>query len=126
MSIVKRWPRWFAGLGCCALFLFLFGPSFSQGERPVKKGKKAPDRVKGPLKTSYDQVSPVLLGEQSFEDMFAKDKADKANVMRRQQKLLEERYDLSPRADKKITMSRGKPIPVGPATKLAEGMTWDR
>src|SRR5262249_34301889 len=28
--------------------------------------------------------------------------------------------------DKKVAMTRGKPIPVGPATKLADGMTWDK
>ena len=46
-------------------------------------------------KTSYDQISPVLLGQVTFADMMAKDKADKAGVMARQKKLLEERYDLA-------------------------------
>ena len=46
--------------------------------------------------------------------------------MARQKKLLEERYDLTPRPDTKVTMSRGKPIPVGPTAKLPEGMTWDK
>jgi cytochrome c peroxidase len=58
--------------------------------------------------------------------MMAKDKADKAAVMARQRKLLEERYDLSVRVDEKVRMSRGKPTPVGPATKLPEGMTWEK
>src|SRR5262249_47586415 len=61
-----------------------------------------------------------------FEAMMAKDKAEKNAVMTRQQKLLEQRYDLSVHVDKKVTMTRGKPIPVGPATKLADGMTWDK
>ena len=58
--------------------------------------------------------------------MMAKDKADKDAVLRRQQKLLAERYDLSPRVDKKVTMSRGKPIAVGPASLLPDGMTWEK
>jgi hypothetical protein len=56
----------------------------------------------------------------------ARDKADKGSVMGRQKSLLEERYDLTPRPDGKVTMSRGKPIPVGPTAKLPTGMTWDR
>jgi cytochrome c peroxidase len=55
-----------------------------------------------------------------------KDKADKPTVMARQQKLLEERYILSTRPDSDVTMSRGKPIQVGPTARLPEGMTWER
>jgi cytochrome c peroxidase len=85
------------------------------------------DREKGPVKTSYDQVSPVLLGnKESYEAMVAKDKAAKAAVMARQKKLLEERYDLTPKTDSRVTMSRGKPIPVGPTAKLPADMTWDK
>src|SRR5206468_3738809 len=39
--------------------------------------------------------------------------------------LLEERYDLSVKTDPTVKMTRGKPIPVGPATKLPSGVTWD-
>ena len=83
------------------------------------------DDAKG-VPTSYDQVAPVLLGKMSFDEVKAKDKADKDAVMARQKKLLEERYDLAPRPDKTVTMSRGKPIPVGPAVKLPAGTTWDK
>ncbi len=51
--------------------------------------------------------------------------ADKSAVMARQKKLLEERYDLSVKVSDRVKMSRGKPIPVGPATKLPDGTTWD-
>jgi len=64
--------------------------------------------------SSYDQVTPVLLGKETFQDVMARDKAEKAAVMARQKQVLEERYDLTNRPDPKITMSRGKPIPVGP------------
>jgi cytochrome c peroxidase len=56
----------------------------------------------------------------------AKDKADKKGVMARQQRLLEDRYDLAKRVDDTVKMTRGKPIPVGPATKLPEDMTWEK
>jgi cytochrome c peroxidase len=90
------------------------------------RGNKPADREKGPLPSSYDQVSPVLLGQESFEQMHAKDKAGKAAVMARQQALLEERYDLAARVSDRVKMSRGKPIPVGPATRLPDGMTWEK
>jgi cytochrome c peroxidase len=77
-------------------------------------------------KSSYDQVSPVILGQQSFEAMMAKDKAAKDSITARQRKLLEERYDLSVRTDLKVKMSRGKPIPVGPTTKLPAGVSLEQ
>jgi cytochrome c peroxidase len=46
--------------------------------------------------------------------------------MARQSKLLEERYDLASHPDPKLAMSRGKPIQVGPAARLPEGMTWEK
>jgi len=83
------------------------------------------DKPKEARSSSYDQIAPVLLGKESFSAVLARDKADKDSVMARQKKLLEERYDLAPRPDAKVTMSRGKPIPVGPTAKLPEGMTWE-
>src|SRR5207248_2383264 len=46
-------------------------------------------------------------------------------IVARQKKLLEERYDLSARVSDQVKMTRGKPIPVGPATKLSADTTWD-
>lgn len=82
------------------------------------------EKKAAPPPNSYDQVSPVLLGQETFKSMLEKDQADKDKIMTRQKKLLEERYDLSEKVDKKVKMSRGKPIPVGPATRLPEDMTW--
>ncbi len=123
-----RWVPWLIAAGALCI---LVGPLFTQSRAPegqAKPGGTAPggDRAKGPLKTSYDQVSPVLLGEETFQAMMTKDKADKDKVMARQQALLEQRYDLSRHVDPKVTMSRGKPIPVGPTAKLPNGMTWDK
>jgi cytochrome c peroxidase len=107
------------------LFLYVFGPSVLPPPRAAGQPKPG-DVEKGPIKSSYDQVSKVLLGEESFQTMKARDEADKPAVEARQKKLLEERYDLTPRTDKAITMTRGKPIPVGPTAKLPDGMSWDK
>src|SRR5262245_21354766 len=89
-------------------------PAKSAGQMPPARGK-----------TSYDQMAPVLLGEDTFAAVMAKDKADKPAVLARQKKLLEERYDLTARPDPKVTMTRGKPIQVGPTARRAEGVGWD-
>jgi cytochrome c peroxidase len=75
--------------------------------------------------SSYDQISPALLGKESFQDMMKRDKAGKAAVMARQKQLLETRYELASKPRQNATMSRGKPVQAGPAAKLPEGMTWD-
>jgi cytochrome c peroxidase len=68
--------------------------------------------------------SPVI--EEPFDVVRARDKANKARVMAEQQRLLEERYDLSRRVDESVKMTRGKPIPVGPTAKLKPGTTWEQ
>lgn len=115
----QRMWRWLPWIGGCALLLYFVGPSLTQ-----QKDKDAPTPAVG--KTSYDQISPVILGQQSFEKMMADDKASKAGVMAKHTKLMEERYDLAVKADKTATMSRGKPIPVGPTAKLPAGTTWEK
>jgi cytochrome c peroxidase len=76
-------------------------------------------------KSSYDQVAPVLLGQETFQERMAKDKAAKPVVTARHMQLLESRYDLAPRPDPTVKMSRGKPLQVGPAARLPRGVTWD-
>jgi cytochrome c peroxidase len=78
-----------------------------------------------PIKNSYDQIAPVLIGKETFVAMMGKDKADKPSVMARQQQLLAERYDLKSRPDHKVTMTRGKPVQIGPTVRLSAGITWD-
>jgi cytochrome c peroxidase len=113
----RRIGRWLAGLAVSAVLASLLLPSPARSQ--TKPGGDA-------TPSSYDQITPVLLGKESFQAMMAKDKADKAAVMARQKALLEERYDLTPRALGKMTMTRGKAIPVGPTAKLPAGMTWER
>jgi len=61
-----------------------------------------------------------------FAALMARMKAAKAEVMQRQQALLNERYDLSNRPAAGITMSRGKPVQEGVRAKLPPGVTWER
>src|SRR5262245_39417330 len=109
---IERIRRALPWLVVLAIACYFGTPSSTQ---PPTGGTKAP--AQAAPKTSYDQISPVLLGQESFANMMAKDKAGKSDVMARHQRLLEERYDLSVKVDSTVKMTRGKPIPVGPVTK---------
>jgi cytochrome c peroxidase len=52
--------------------------------------------------------------------------AAKPGLMKAQQQLLSDRYDLSDRPVKGVTMSRGKPVQEGPRTKLPAGLSWEK
>jgi len=62
----------------------------------------------------------------TFDELMKADVAGKPAVMAKQRALLESRYNLTPKTDPKITMSRGKPQPLGPTARLPEGMTWEK
>lgn len=62
----------------------------------------------------------------TFEEVMKKESDAKSAVMESQRKLLESRYELTPKTDPKLTMSRGKLIPIGPTAKLRNGMTWEQ
>jgi cytochrome c peroxidase len=63
---------------------------------------------------------------QTFEEIMAADVEAKPGVMQLQQQLLAKRYNLTPKLDPEAKMSRGKPLPVGPTARLAQGITWER
>lgn len=63
--------------------------------------------------------------QHNFEQVMKKDVAEKPDVLARQRKLLEERYDLSCKQASSVAMTKGKPQPVGPVVKLPKGMSWD-
>jgi hypothetical protein len=58
------------------------------------------------------------------EEIMKADIADKPKITSAQQKLLEQRYDIKPRLDPSVKMSRGKSIAIGPTARLATGLTW--
>jgi cytochrome c peroxidase len=70
--------------------------------------------------------APVVITE-DFATTMARMKAAKAEVMKRQMDLLNDRYDLSnrPAADG-TKMSRGKPVQEGIRVKLPPGVTWSQ
>jgi cytochrome c peroxidase len=62
----------------------------------------------------------------SLEEVMKKESAGKPAVTANQKRLLETRYDLTPRPDPNAKMMRGKPICMGPTAKLPQGLTWEQ
>jgi cytochrome c peroxidase len=93
-------------------------PSSSVLDSQPEKGRlEGFDFVRDPLNAK----KPM----QTLEEIMKADVADKPQVMAAQRKLLESRYNLTPRTDSSVTMSRGKPVPIGPTARLASGVTWE-
>ncbi|HYE06718.1 MAG TPA: cytochrome B6 [Planctomycetota bacterium] len=65
------------------------------------------------------------VASERFTEMRDKQVAAKPEIMRRQRELLERRYDLSGNVDPEAKMSRGKPVPLGPTARLADGVTFE-
>ncbi len=61
---------------------------------------------------------------QSGDEIMKNDIAEKPKVTAAQQQLLTQRYDLTPRLDAAVKMSRGKPLAVGPTARLSSGASW--
>jgi len=89
------------------------------GKSTEKTSAAQPEPTKG---TSY---APVDLKE-GMADVIDRMNAAKPEIMNRQMDVLKERYDLTNRPVKEITMSRGKPIQEGIRVTLPQGMTWDK
>jgi cytochrome c peroxidase len=68
-----------------------------------------------------DSPRPMM----TFEELYKAAVAAKPAVTAAQRKLLETRYNLTPRTQAGLTMSRGKPIPIGPTARLRGGKSWD-
>ncbi|BDV36072.1 cytochrome B6 [Methylocystis iwaonis] len=66
------------------------------------------------------------LPTQPFDAVRAEDEAQKPGVMQRQQSLMQERYDLSDRAQPGAMMSGGrKPVQGAVRVRLPQGVSWD-
>ncbi|ABI59575.1 cytochrome c peroxidase [Nitrosomonas eutropha C91] len=63
---------------------------------------------------------------ETFEKTMKADVEQRSSVTKTQRDLLLKRYDLNPRLDSKVTMTRGKPLAVGPTARLQEGMDWQK
>src|SRR5690606_13876972 len=62
---------------------------------------------------------------QPATEIMEQETAARPQVTAAQRQLLEARYNLEPRLDPEVTMTRGKPVPVGPTARLADGMTFE-
>jgi cytochrome c peroxidase len=71
--------------------------------------------------TSY---APVAITD-DFATTMSRMKEAKAEVTKRHQELLNQRYDLSDRRAAGVTMSRGKSVQEGVRAKLPAGVTWE-
>ena len=72
----------------------------------------------------YDAVGATKPG-MTFDEIYKQLVAGRPKANAAQQQLLESRYDLKPKFDPTVTMSRGKPLCVGPTARLPQGVDWD-
>ena len=87
----------------------------------VGVGLAAFDAGAEPKPTSY---APVVIRE-NFDEVVARMKAAKPDVLQRHEKLLRDRYDLGDRPAQGAAMSRGKPVQEGIRVKLpADVESW--
>ena len=102
----------------------IFNSSSAQPASEVTKEQPKGGRITGfdfyrdPLNADQPNINP--------DDIVKKETANRPNITRAQQQLLERRYVLEPKTDASVKMSRGKPLPVGPTARLQQGVTWDQ
>src|SRR5439155_19767040 len=82
-----------------------------------------PTLAQQPPEKKPSSYLPVI--EEKLDVVLARMSADKPKVMKRQQDLLAERYDLGNRPGQGAKMSRSKPIQEGVRAKLPSGVTWE-
>ena len=102
-------------------------PAFGANEAPASSPafENQPDRGRA---LGFDFARDPLNAKrpmQPAEEITKQDIADKPKVSATQRKLLEARYELTPKLDPEAKMSRGKPLAVGPTARLASGVTWE-
>lgn len=99
----------FITIGCLASLITLFGGLVLAG------------KMKPMDKKTY---MPVVI-EQTFTEIMKKDKAEKAKYDKRQQNLLERRYDLSDRPSDTMMSADRKPVQKGVRVKLHGNVDWE-
>jgi cytochrome c peroxidase len=105
------------GFGIAALgAVIALGMTHVEAQRQSRQGPQKPPP------TSY---MPVVETER-FEVVRQRMSRAKPVIMQRQQRLLEQRYDLADRPIEGVTMSGGKAIQGGVRVRLPRQMTWDR
>jgi cytochrome c peroxidase len=103
--------------------LLTLGGAFAQATKdPKPGGQKTP----APKDTGEQTYTIPIVAEESFKAVMDRDTQEKPGVMRRQQSLLEARYDLSNRSSKLMMAGGRKPVQEGVRVKLPSGMTWEK
>ncbi|SEM35269.1 cytochrome c peroxidase [Stigmatella aurantiaca] len=105
-----------------AVFLAL-GSAFAQ---PTKDPKPGGQKTPTPKETGDQTYNFPVVAEESFKAVMDRDMKEKGGVMRRQQTLLESRYDLSNRPSKLMMSGGRKAQQEGVRVKLPKGMTWEQ
>jgi cytochrome c peroxidase len=100
-----------------------FDPANAAPSSPVFRNQPDQGEVRGFdfSRDPFNAKRPL----QTFEEIMKADVAEKPTVSAEQRRLLESRYQLTPRLDAAARMSRGKPLAVGPTAKLAAGTSWE-
>ena len=75
---------------------------------------------------AFAGVTGAFAEDTEFSSLVKELQSRKPEFAARHQKLLAERYDLSDRAAKGVTMSRDKPVQEGVRARLPRGMTWEK
>jgi len=121
MRFRRRW--WQISLAVAVVLAAATAAWAQQQQRPAREpGQKSDLPVPLVGKTSY---APVAI-EETFQQIYERYSKGKATLTRRQASLLAERYDLSDRPVKGVTMSRSKPVQGGVRVKLPAGTTWEQ
>jgi cytochrome c peroxidase len=91
----------------------------------LKPGEPCPQDLwhfGGAGRTSFASVDDVA----DFNEFFRMCEKNKPKVMEERKKYMAARYDFTGAVAKDVTMTRGKPIPVGPVVRLPKGVaTWE-
>jgi cytochrome c peroxidase len=102
----------------------LFDEPKARPSSPILADQPKEGRISG-----FDFYRDPLNADKPDQDpgeIVKKESANKAKVMAAQRELLERRYNLDPKLDPEVTMSRGKPVAVGPTARLPKGMSWEQ
>src|SRR2546423_1642426 len=89
---------------------------------PVFKNQPEEGKMKG-----FDfYIDPLNAKKprEKFEDIMKADEEARPKVMDSQKQLLESGYNLTPKLDPNLKMTRAKPIVVGTTAPLKQGATW--
>jgi cytochrome c peroxidase len=106
-----------------AILLAVGGVTFAQSAKdPKPGGLKTPT----PKDTGEQTYTIPIVAEESFRTVMERDQREKPGVMRRQQSLLESRYDLGNRPSKLMMSGGRRALQQGVRVKLPAGMTWER